>query len=359
MTNEWPDDPADARPDGPADAAQAGPAPDPARLAAWTQALAACDSAVQQGDLDAAEAWASRAQAAAEGPAATATALHRAAVVRERRGDLLAALESVRAALTLDEAAFGPAHLAVARDLHSLGVICAQLERPDEAVAALERSRGLSLRLGAPEEALLTALMLGSAYRLAGRPHEARDAFALAADEAEAQDGRHSLRVVRALGGLAEAARAVGALPQAHGAWVEVTRRLAGLPIAAPLALRAELGLAWLGLGLLAEQGRQEPQDARAMYSFSLDVMAVGEHPAAALAAERLGLLGGPLPDMALPRDPNEPPIVVFWNERSGRGDVAHPRGGRWTIDTARAGGPRRVGERVPWDVLDGPLDPG
>ena len=140
---------------------------------------------------------------------------------------------------------------------------------------------------------------------------------------------------------------------------VEVTRRLAGLPVEAPLVIRVELGLAWLGLGLLAEEGRREREDARAMFSFALELFSPAEHPAAALAAERAAALGGALAAGQVPRDPAEPPLVVYWNAAAGMGDLAHPRGGRWTVDAARAGGPLQPGARPPWDLLEGPLTPG
>ncbi len=332
---------------------------DPALRAAWDQAIAACDLALQQGDLEAAEGWVLRALAAADAPAAEATARHRWAVLLERRGALEPALAEAETALHLDEVAYGPAHLAVARDLHTLGVIFARVGRADDGVAVLERSVSLSARLDAPEERAMSTLMLGSAYRAAGRPDDALRAFAEAAEQAEQLDGPHSLRVLRALGGMAEAARAVGQLPRAHRAWVEVTRRLAGLPVEAPLVIRAELGLAWLGLGLLAEEGRREREDARAMFSFALELFSPAEHPAAALAAERVEALGGPLAPRLLPRDPAEPPLVVYWSAAARMGDLAHPRGGRWTVEEARAGGPLQPGTRPPWDVLEGPLSPG
>lgn len=331
----------------------------PAVPAAWSQAIAACDLALSEADLSAAARWAQQAAAVAEAPLLRATAHHRLAVVHERGGALEQALVEVEAAVALDEAEGGPVSVALARDLHSRGVILGRLRENSRARVDLERSLSITDRLGGDEERLTTLLALAPALAQDGALQLATARYEQALQLADQLDGPHSLRCLRALGGIAELARGQGQLPRAHRAYIEVTRRLAGLPPGAPLRLRVELGLAWTGLGWLAEEGRGAAFDARAMFSFALDLLHPDEHPAARFAASRLSALGGPLPEQQHPRDPAEPPVVVFWNPRVGVGDLAHPLGGRWSLERDRAGGDLLEGDRVPWELLDHPLGPG
>ena len=327
--------------------------------AAWSRAIAACDLALAEADLEAATRWAQAASAAAPAPALRATAHHRLGVVLERSDRLAEALVELEQAVALDEADGGPVTVALARDLHSRGVILGRLREADRARVDLERSLGITDRLGGDEERLTTLLALAPTLAAAGDLAGAAARYEQALGLAEQLDGQHSLRCLRALGGIAELARARGLLPQSHRAYLEVTRRLAGLPVQAPLRLRAELGLAWAGLGWLAEEGRGAAYDARAMFSFVLDLLSPEEHPAARFALARLDALGGPLPAHQHPRDPAEPPVVVYWNARVGVGDLAHPFGGRWSLERARAGGDLQEGDRVPWEQLDQELEPG
>jgi tetratricopeptide (TPR) repeat protein len=327
--------------------------------AAWSRAIAACDLALAEADLQAATRWAQEASAAASAPALRAAAHHRLGVVLERSDRLIEALAELEQAAALDEADGGPVTVALARDLHSRGVILGRLREADRARVDLEQSLGITDRLGGDEERLTTLLALAPTLAAAGDLAGAAARYEQALGLAEQLDGQHSLRCLRALGGIAELARARGLLPQSHRAYLEVTRRLAGLPGHAPLRLRAELGLAWAGLGWLAEEGRGAAYDARAMFSFVLDLLSPEEHPAARFALARLEALGGPLPEHQHPRDPAEPPVVVYWNTRVGVGDLAHPFGGRWSLERARAGGDLQEGDRVPWEQLDQELDPG
>lgn len=325
----------------------------------WSQAVGACDLALAEGDLAAAESWARRALAHADDDVLRATAHHRLAVLFERANRLPEALQEVERAVQLDEQSGGPVTVPLARDLHSRGIIRTRMGEHDLGQADLARSLGITDRLGGDDERLTTMLALAPVLAATGRLVDAALRYEQALELAERLDGQHSLRCLRALGGIADVARSQRQLPRAHRAWLEVTRRLAGLPPTAPVRLRAELGLAWLGLAWLAHEGRQATFDARAMFSFAVDVFGDDPHPAASFAAERLEALGGPLPPPQHPIDPAEPPVVVFWNPRAGMGDVAHPFGGRWTIDRARAGEELIEGQRVPWELLDQPIGPG
>lgn len=306
--------------------------PPDARRLRYDALITEADRLLQDSDYDGAvKHYAAAAELARDGGASPelGTALHRAAVARDRQGDPKEATWFARQALSVDEAFFGPVHAAVARDLHSLGVILARQSALNDAVDALERSATISRRLTSPGELVTTLLALGPAHHQAGQPDRAAEAMAEAAQVAHTHEGPRSLRTARALLGLAAARGALRQLPAAHATWVEVTRRLSGSG-QPPARVAVALAQAWMGLGDLALRARRDLADAAAMFSFAVALVPEG-HPIA--QAARDGLSAAQRAPISVP--PGGLYRVVARPAGQPVADVAHPTGGRWTVDDA------------------------
>ena len=303
--------------------------PTDARRERYDRVMAEADGLLRKGDFDGAvKQYAAAAELARDGGAVPemATALHRAAIGRDRSGQLEEALWFARQALQADESFFGPAHPAVARDLHSLGVVLARGGKPGEAVAPLRRSADISARFESARERLTTLLALGQALHRSDAPKEAAAVFSEAAELATASDGAQSPHAVRAMLSMATAQAAAGELAHAHATWAELTRRLAGNGVPPP-AIATSLARAWQGLGTLALRGRGDRVDAGWMYAFAMALTPPGHpvHDAAAAAAAECG------PAPTVPRQPDTY-VVVAAPEGSSAVDVARPTGGRFTL---------------------------
>ncbi len=322
----------------------------------WVELMRAGDDALATGALDrAAELYAAAAALArdAGAPEALGTSLHRAAVARDRQGRHDEAAWLAGQALHMDEQALGPVHPAVARDLHALGLASLGQGKASEAAALLDRSASISRRLSSPRELLLTLLSLGRAHARTASIDDARAAFSDALQLADQVEGATGA-ALRALHGLAELDVHAGKLAEAHATWVAATRRGAGPE--AQVQWRPELANAWLGLGQLAENGRQDNEDAIWMYSLVLRSLGPLRSTTGARALAQLDRLGAApqlLPDAVMPPDQF---IVVHWQAGSARGDIAHPFGGRHTFEAAAAPDGLRVGHRVQVHVRDGAL---
>lgn len=268
-----------------------------------------------------------------------ATALHRAAIGRDRQGMMEEALWFSTQALRVDESVFGPVHPAVARDAHSLGVVLARAGKPAEAVHHLQRSADISARTGSIRERITSLLALGQAQHGAGNPAEAARTFSIAAELATEVEGPQGAHAVRALLSMATAQAASAQLPGAHRTWMELTRRLAGRGVPPP-AIATSLARAWQGLGTLALRGRADPVDARWMYGFAVSLVPEG-HPVHEACVAALSELGGP-PD--IPAEPDAFVVVAAPDGAPGF-DVARPTGGRLSIASDAVPGPVQVGQ--------------
>lgn len=324
----------------PTDPPDAPPSPD-ARRVRFDQLMTEADQHLQAGRFDAAvEHYAAAAQLARDGGALVelGTALHRASVGRDRGGVPEEAAWFARQALSVDQQVFGPVHPAVARDLHSLGVILARSGQPAEAVPHLRRSADISERFQSPRERVTTLLALGQALHRAGEPAEAAPVFSEAAElatQADQPQGRHAIRALLSLAG---AQAAAGQLAGAHTTWTELTRRLAGRGTPPPVIASA-LAQAWQGLGTLALRARGDHQDAAWMFAFALWLAPTG-HPVRRAAQEGLSACGL---DPTVPREAGRY-VVVAAPPEADRFDVASPTGGRFTLTRAAVPGPISVG---------------
>ncbi len=330
--------------------ADAPPTTDTRRVR-YDKRMAQADELLRQGSFDqAVQHFAAAAELARDGGAAPelATALHRAAIGRDRQGRLDEADWFVRQALGIDEQFFGPVHPAVARDLHSLGVVVARGGDSTEAVELLTRSASISRRFQSGRELLTTLMALGQAQHRTGAPEAAQVSFSEAAELGERATGPQSMHTVRALLALAAAQAAGRAYGQAHATWSEVTRRLAGEGTP-PTGIAGALATAWMGLGDLALRARGDRADAAWMYSFA-NTMAPAAHPVKEASRTILNELGAF----------NEAPpagvwVVVAAPAEAERVDVAHPTGGRLTAprgDIAREVGTLVVVNRSPQGVV-------
>jgi len=308
--------------------ADAPPSTDARRLR-YDRLMTEADELLRAGTFDAAvQHFAAAAELARDGGAAPelATALHRASIGRDRQGRLDEAAWFARQALGIDEQFFGPVHPAVARDLHSLGVVVARGGDAKEAAELLTRSASISRRFQSGRELLTTLMALGQAHHRSGDPKGAVTAFSEAAQLGEQATGPQGMHTIRALLSLAAAQISSGDLGAAHSTWAEVTRRLAGRGTPPP-GIAAALASAWMGLGDLALRGRGDHEDAVWMYSFA-EWLAPEGHPVVAAAGTRLSELGRRETPPARP----EHFVVVAAPADADRVDVAHPTGGRLTV---------------------------
>ena len=326
------------------------PAPpvDPGRQR-YDRLMSEADELLRSGSFDAAvQHFAAAAELAREGGAAPemATALHRAAVGRDRQQRLDEAAWFARQALAIDEQCFGPVHPAVARDLHSLGVVSARGGDAQEAAELLARSASISRRLQSSRELITTLMALGQALHRSGQAKGAVDAFGEAAQLSEQASGAQGMHTVRALLSLAAAHASSGEFGHAHVTWTDLTRRLAGRGTP-PAGIAGALASAWKGLGDLAHGARADHDDAAWMYSFA-ELVAPEGHPAGAAASKALDALGR---REAPPASP-ERFVIVAAPPGADRVDVAHPTGGRLTVP--RGGFAGGVGECVTLAIRDG-----
>lgn len=306
--------------------------------------MAEADALLASGTLDeAVRHYAAAAELARAGGAMPelATALHRAAVGRDRQGMVDEAIWFSTQALRIDESVHGPVHPAVARDLHSLGVVLARSGKQAEAIGHLRRSADISSRFQSARERVTTLLALGQAQHGAGKPADAALTFSTAAEEATRLEGPQGSHAVRALLSMASAQASGGQLPGAHASWAEVTRRLAGEG-APPSGIATSLARAWQGLGTLAHRGRGDVQDARWMYAFARSLVPETHPVHEACTAAMLAL--GPAP--TLPNGPHDF-VVVVAPAGADRFDVARPTGGRFTLSTRAVTEPVQVGQVV------------
>ena len=315
-----------------------------ARRLRYDRVMAEADHHLQQGAFETAvQHYAAAAELAREGGAMPelGTALHRAAVGRDRANQAGEALWFAQQAVHVDESFFGPAHPAVARDLHSLGVILARQERPADAVAPLRRSADISARFDSVRERITTLLALGQALHAAEDPAQAATVFSKVAELAVSVEGPQGRHAVRALLSMASAQAAAGELGGAHTTWAELTRRLSGQGTPPP-AIALALAQAWQGLGTLALQGRRDTVDAAWMFAFALH-LAPADHPIQDAARYSLAKCAH------TPKLPARPDVyvVVVAPEGADRFDVASPTGGRFTLATTALEGPVSVGERM------------
>ncbi len=304
------------------------------------------DELLNRGDFDpAVQHYAAAAELARDGGAGPelATALHRASVGRDRQGKLDEAAWFAGQALHVDTQFFGPVHPAVARDLHSLGVVLARGGAHAEAARELERSASISRRFQSAGELVTTLLALGQAHHRGGQAKQAQLAFSEAAEVATRNDGPQGFYAVRALLALASAQMTANEFAPAHMTWAEVTRRLAGRGVP-PEGIASALATAWLGLGDLAHRARGDIDDAHWMYSFAVSL--TEGTPAGATAASRLSSLNL----HAMPMPPEGEYVVVAAVPGQNRVDVAHPTGGRLTVERSQLGAVVQVGERYRLD---------
>jgi tetratricopeptide (TPR) repeat protein len=315
-----------------------------ARRLRYDRLMAEADHFLGTGDFaEAVKHYAAAAELARDGGAMPelATALHRAAIGRDRADQLREALWFAEQALQIDESFFGPVHPAVARDLHSLGVILARSGKPADAVPHLQRSADISARSNSPREQITTLLALGQAFHTAEEPVQAAVAFSQAAEVATTTEGPRGRHAVRAMLSMASALAAAGQLGRAHTTWAELTRRLAGQGTPPP-AIAVALAQAWQGLGTLAHRGRNDTTDAGWMYAFAHHLAPV-DHPVR--DAARAGMARCPI-DAPLPTEPHHY-VVVAAPEAADRFDVASPTGGRFTVAKSAVEGEVRQGQRM------------
>lgn len=315
-----------------------------ARRLRYDRIMAEADHHLQQGAFESAvNHYAAAAELARDGGAMPemATALHRAAVGRDRANQLGEALWFVQQALQIDEAFFGPVHPAVARDLHSMGVILARQERPADAVEPLRRSADISARFESTRERITTLLALGQSLHAGQKADEAVAVFSQVAELAAQLEGPQGPHSVRALLSMASAQAAAGQLAGAHTTWAELTRRLAGRGTPPP-GIALALAQAWQGLGTLALRGRGDAVDAAWMFSFALS-LAPEDHPVRDAARVSLSQCG------TAPSMPDDSTlfVVVVVPEDADRFDVASPMGGRFTLARAVLDGPVSVGQTM------------
>lgn len=322
-----------------------------ARRLRYDRIMAEADHHLQQGAFETAvNHYAAAAELARDGGAMPemATALHRASVGRDRANQLGEAAWFATQALQIDESFFGPVHPAVARDLHSLGVILARQERPADAVEPLRRSADISARYQSHRERITTLLALGQALHAAEEATQAAAVFSKVAELAATVEGPQGRHAVRALLSMASAQAAAGQLGGAHTTWAELTRRLAGRGTPPP-GIAGALAQAWQGLGTLALRGRRDPIDAAWMFLFALQ-LAPADHPIRDAARASLAACAH---TPTLPSDP-EHFVVVVAPEGADRFDVASPTGGRFTLARTSLDGAVEPGQVVRLEMTPG-----
>lgn len=271
----------------------------------WGDGLRAADEAIAAEDFGLAEQVLRRMMIAAErdepDPPLIGSTLQRYAIFYDAQDRFEEAEEAAREALATDEVWFGPDHPAVARDLHTLGVVLIRAGRATEALAPLERAREAIRAAGDPEDLHTTTMMVGDAQLVTGYPGRAAEAFGEAARGGVEQFERHDPRTLNAFNWLGEALRQQGRAGEAHERFALVIQLAVECIDAGgrSAAIDQELALAWFRMAVVAHFDRDALSEASLMYRYAVDLDAGGPVGAAAearlreVAAEHR--IGGPV----------------------------------------------------------------